>query len=517
MATNGSASAANGGPSVPAGLPIAFRDSTPRDQFLESAWGHVFNHRRATEARVPRAVVHATSAAHVRQAVQIARDLGCRVSVRSGGHSWAGWSVRDDAVCVDLGALPGGKHSSSAAGAGAEKDQGQGQGQGLEYDPRTRILSCPPSATGRVANAFLATKGRMFAGGHCPDVGLGGFLLQGGMGWNCKNWGWACESIVGIDVVTADAREIYCSKSENADLFWAARGSGPGFPAIVTRFHLLTRPLPEMYQSIYIWPISEYRKVLKWVIDICEKGDNDTEMVAVGQYIDSHPDPVILANFLTFKPNKAEGEAALRPMHDDPGRPPNPLIEEFAKTTTLPDQYAPQALANPEGHRYCSENAYISNDADVPAVLERAFTTLPHRKAFALYYSMYPTSRRPHYLNLGAGGGDPSSNDDAGSMALSMHTDHYFALYTVWEDEKDDEKCVGWTHSVAREVERSADGSYLGDSDFQHRRTKFWRDENAKRLMEIRRKWDPEGRICGYLDEGDKSGVDGLKNEFEWK
>jgi FAD/FMN-containing dehydrogenase len=68
----------------------------------------------------------------------------------------------------------------------------------------------------------------MFAGGHCPDVGLGGFLLQGGMGWNCKNWGWACESIVGIDVVTADAREIYCSKSENADLFWAARGSGPG-------------------------------------------------------------------------------------------------------------------------------------------------------------------------------------------------------------------------------------------------------------------------------------------------
>lgn len=222
MASNGTASV-NGAPGVPEGLPIVFRDSTPRDKFLESAWGHVFNHRRATEARVPRAVVHATSAAHVRQAVQVARDLGCRVSVRSGGHSWAGWSVRDDAVCVDLGALPGGKHSSSASTDGTGKE-----GQGLEYDPRTRILSCPPSATGRVANAFLATKGRMFAGGHCPDVGLGGFLLQGGMGWNCKNWGWACESIVGIDVVTADARETYCSKSENADLFWAARGSGPG-------------------------------------------------------------------------------------------------------------------------------------------------------------------------------------------------------------------------------------------------------------------------------------------------
>ncbi|KAK2597823.1 hypothetical protein N8I77_012584 [Diaporthe amygdali] len=498
-AANGTSKTA---PAVPAGLPIVFRDSTPREEFLESAWGHVFNHRRATETRVPRAVVHATSAAHVAQAVRLAGDLGCRVSVRSGGHSWAGWSVRDDAICIDLGALPGGKHHSPADG---------NPGEGLDYDPRTRILSCPPSATGRKANAFLATKGRMFAGGHCPDVGLGGFLLQGGMGWNCKNWGWACESVVGIDAVTADGREIYCSKAENADLFWAARGSGPGFPAIVTRFHLLTRPLPDMYQSIYIWPITEYRKVLKWVIDMCEIGDNDTEMVAVGQYIDNHPDPVIIANFLAFKPNKVEGEAALKPLHDDPGRPPNPLVEDFAKPTTLPDQYAPQAVANPEGHRYCSENAYVSNDADVPAVLERAFTTLPHRKAFALYYSMYPTSRRPHYHSAA---GDVS---DEGSMALSMHTDHYFALYTVWEDEKDDERCVSWTHSVAREVERSADGSYLGDSDFQHRRTKFWRDENAKRLMEIRRKWDPEGRICGYLDDGDKSGVDGLKNEFEWK
>ena len=42
----------------------------------------------------------------------------------------------------------------------------------------------------------------------------------------------------------------------------------PGFPAVVTRFHLMTRPLPEMYQSLYIYPISEYKKVLKWVIDV---------------------------------------------------------------------------------------------------------------------------------------------------------------------------------------------------------------------------------------------------------
>ncbi|KAK7742362.1 hypothetical protein SLS53_004507 [Cytospora paraplurivora] len=417
-------------------LPILYRDSTPRDEFLAAVWGHVFNQRQATEARVPRAVVHATSTRHVLAAVRLANELGCRVSVRSGGHSWAGWSVREDAICVDLGGLPGGKYSLT--GGGGDGHGAAEAGVEYEYDEETKVLSCPPSATGRMVNGFLEGKGRMFAGGHCPDVGLGGFLLQGGMGWNCKNWGWSCESVLGIDAVTADGREVHASPAENTDLFWAARGAGPA-----------------------------------------------------------------------FKPNRTSGEAALRPIHDDPNRPPNPIIQTFAEPTSLPDQYAPQAIANPEGHRYCSENAYVRNDEDVPAVLEEAFTTLPTRKAFALYFGMAPTSRRAHYT--------ADADDDAASMALSMHSDHYFALYTVWEDAVDDERCVDWTHRVIRRVERFAEGSYLGDSDFRYRRTKFWRDGNARRLMGIRRKWDPEGRVCGYLDEGDQSGVEGLRNEFEWE
>lgn len=257
---------------------------------------------------------------------------------------------------------------------------------------------------------------------------------------------------------------------------------------------------------------------------MCKIGDKDTEIVAVGQYVPEHQDPVILANFLTFKPSRAEGEAALKPLHDHPGRPPNPLVQVYARPTSLPDQYVPQGMSNPEGHRYCSENAYVRNDEDVPAVLEEAFTTLPHRKAFAIYFGMAPTSRRAHYAmsvaaNANANGdGNAVDNESyVGSMALSMQSDHYFAVYTVWETPEDDERCIAWTHDVIRRVERFSAGSYLGDADFQHRRTKFWKDGNARQLMEIRRRWDPEGRICGYLDDGDKSGVDGLRNEFEWE
>lgn len=512
MAATDSSTNPNGTYTPPADLPILYRDSTPKDEFLAAVWSRNHNHRRATSTRIPRAIVHATHPSHVSAAVKLAAALGVRVSVRSGGHSWAGWSVRDDAVLVDLGALPGGKHAPTT-------DPGTGESAGIEYDARTRIVAAPPSATGRMVNGVLAGRGRMFAGGHCPDVGLGGFLLQGGMGWNCKNWGWACESIVGLEAVTAEGREVYASAAENAELFWAARGSGPGFPAIVTRFYLLTRPLPlGMWQSVYIWPAAEYRRVLQWVVEASRGADADTEMVCLGQYIPEHEGPVVMANFLTFKHSQAEAEAALQALHDHPGRPraPAPVVESFAQPTSLAGQYGPQEAANPPGHRYCSENAYVRNDvADVAGVLERGFTALPNRKSFALYFSMYPTSRRGEY-GVGGGGGSGGASGEVGSMALSMQSDHYFALYTVWEEERDDERMVGWVQDVMKGVERHAEGSYLGDADFQLRRTKFWRDENAKRLMEIRRKWDPEGRICGYLDQEDASGVEGLKNEFEW-
>lgn len=206
----------------------------------------------------------------------------------------------------------------------------------------------------------------------------------------------------------------------------------------------------------------------------------------------------ILANCLTFHNTQEEAEASLRIVNDT--RPPGAVVEEINQPTSLQMEYDAQEAANPTGHRYAADNAYISNDADVPAVLEEAFTTLPHKKAFALWFAMNPKSRE----NLG------------GRMALSMQSDHYFALYTVWEKEEDDSRCNGWVRDIMKKVERHGVGAYLGDSDFQIRRTRFWGDDEGTKLMKLRQKWDPRGVVCGYLDEGDKSHTKGLENRDEW-
>jgi FAD/FMN-containing dehydrogenase len=134
---------------VPDGLPIVWAND---EHFEQARIGRVFNHRRP--ARSPLAVINATNQHHVQQAIQIAKELTCQISIRSGGHSWAAWSIRDNAILLDLGKL----NSID------------------EYDETTGIIKVGPATTWEKLNAFLGTKGRMFNGGHCPTVGVAGFL-----------------------------------------------------------------------------------------------------------------------------------------------------------------------------------------------------------------------------------------------------------------------------------------------------------------------------------------------------
>ncbi|XPS74695.1 hypothetical protein M3J09_006807 [Ascochyta lentis] len=311
-----------------------------------------------------------------------------------------------------------------------------------------------------------------------------------------QSWGWACQYVTAIDVITAQGQRLHCSEKENEDLFWAARGAGPGFPAIVTRFYLRTKPLPtHVRSSAYIFPKALSKDALNWIISIVETYDEDTEIVCVGRFIPEYDDSVVIVGLTTFKHSDHDAISALQAAENSV--PQGYLQKHFANPTTLHEQYIEQGLANPEGHRYCSDNAYIDNNTDVATVLEEIFTELPSQKSFALWYAMAPLSRR-----------------ELPDMALSMQSDHYLAIYSIWETIKDDDKCQSWVSNVMNKIAPHSVGQYLGDSDFQVRNTKYWGEEQGKKLMKIRERWNPDGRICGYLDNGDQSGAKGLLNKL---
>lgn len=197
-----------------------------------------------------------------------------------------------------------------------------------------------------------------------------------------QNWGWACEQIVALDAVTAEGVKIRVDSKQNSALLWAAKGAGPGFPAVITRIYLTVRPkIPHMLSSVFVYPLSKYKEAMDWVIKITPDYDESMEIVALAVTLPGYQ-ICIIPFFVAFKETEEECKEVLR--HANETKPDGYLFADVNKQTSLFQEYRDQANANPPDHRYCSENGYVKNDADVVSVLEPAFTTLPLPRSFAL-------------------------------------------------------------------------------------------------------------------------------------
>ena len=433
--------------------------------------GRIFNRRMPD--RSPVAVLRAQTERDVVLGVRLARQRGWQVAVRSGGHSWAQWSIRDEALVVDLSGL----HE-------------------IEYDAQTGIVTASPAVKGGLELApYLAERGRFFVGGHCPSVGIGGFLLQGGQGWNCRGWGWAAEYVVAIDVVTAQGELVRADAERNSDLYWAARGAGPGFFGVVTRFHLQTVPAPAyLAHTVQAFSLDDFDEVMTWLHDTHARIADTVEIVALTKTDQAlSPTPVLLVTALALVADADEADAALAPFRDNPALD-RALLSLDAETTTGERERARQLEDNPEGHRWAVDNAWLSGTAsEVVPAMRRAYTTLPTGKAFTIWFSMAPLRRLP-------------------DMAFSLQSEIYLASYVVWEDPADDASNTAWLESVMADLEPVTVGQYLGDSDLSRRQVRFMSEDAWRRLTAIRADRDPDGVFVGYW-----AGPDGATNRNHWQ
>ena len=405
--------------------------------------------------------------------VRLARERGWQVAVRSGGHSWAQWSVRSDALVIDLGAL-----------------------RELAYDDATGIVTASPAVQGGAELApYLAERGRFFPGGHCPTVGIGGFLLQGGQGWNSRGLGWAAEYVEAVDVVTASGELVRADAEQNSDLYWAARGAGPGFFGVVTRFHLRTLPAPgHLALTVHAYALDDFDEVMTWLHATHASVADTVEIVALTKTDPAlAPEPVLLVTGLALVADEAEADAALAPFRTSPALD-RALMVLDAVPTTAEEQRARQLDDNPEGHRWAVDNAWLSGSVDeVLPAMRRAYTTLPNAKSFTIWFSMAPLRALP-------------------DMAFSLQSEIYLASYVLWEDPAEDAAHQAWLAGVMADLQPVTVGQYLGDSDLSRRQVRVLSDDAWARLQEIRAVRDPDGLFVGYL-----AGQQGAANRNHWE
>ena len=196
----------------------------------------------------PPYVVTPRTAEEVREAMECLHKEGTRVSVKGGGHNYAGFSAangREGGVQLNLKRNMRSIVDVSSEWNGTPAIRGEA---GLVF----RDVYLWLNDTSNNLSEYL------LAGGFCPTVGIAGFHLAGGLGALSQEFGLGVDNVLQVTMVTANGSAIVnASATENADLFWALRGGGGGSLGVVTHFvlrlHPLTALFPEPKKPMYTY------------------------------------------------------------------------------------------------------------------------------------------------------------------------------------------------------------------------------------------------------------------------
>ena len=208
----------------------------PSDPGYASA-ARLYNPRFDASAH-PAAIAECATTADVQACVRFAASGGAPLALRSGGHSYGGWS--------------------------------SGPGLVVDVTPMSSVVVDTASQTVRIGAgarlidvyAGVAAKGVAVAAGSCPTVGITGLAQAGGIGVLARAWGLTCDSIRSVQIVTADATIREVSATADADLFWALRGGGGGSFGVVTALTLAVRAAPQVQTFYFSWDLSHAPAVL---------------------------------------------------------------------------------------------------------------------------------------------------------------------------------------------------------------------------------------------------------------
>lgn len=192
----------------------------------------------------PAAAVRCTSATDVAVALTWSQRHSIEISVRGGGHNFAGSALCDGGLTIDLSLM-----------------------RTVTVDPNTCVATCGGGTTWAELDAATQAHGLAVPGGFISHTGVAGLTLGGGLGWLSNEIGLSCDMLIGAEVVTADGRILHASKDEHAELFWAIRGGGGNF-GVVTRFEFALTPVsPMVHFSMFFVGLDQGRTLLRFARD----------------------------------------------------------------------------------------------------------------------------------------------------------------------------------------------------------------------------------------------------------
>jgi FAD/FMN-containing dehydrogenase len=413
-------------------------------------WNGRFNHR-------PDLIAQCRHANDVRACVDFARGNQVTLSVKGGGHSYAGKTVGDGGLLVDVSQMKGIRVSTEGRTAIIEPGVTCGE---LDRAAREYGVATPTPTV--------------------STVGVIGAALGGGSGYLSRKHGLTLDNVLSVDIVTADGREVTASEREHPDLFWALRGAGANFGVATSMQIRLHDVAPEVLAGQIIYPFDDAEALLKVYRDFMARSPDEVQC---------YPFMFRIPPIDAF-PAKFHGQPALDFVlcHVD-ARAVDAVQPLRELGDTILDLVGPLAYtavqqgfdANlPKGQRYYSRAHLLDmlSDAAIHTITEHVTAM---EGAFTAAYL------EPYGGAIGRVG--PSETAFHGRKAA-----YSFHILAGWTDASDDHAVMTWARAFHEAMAVHATGgvyvNLLGEDEADRVPAAY--GGNYRRLVELKTRWDPD-------------------------
>jgi FAD/FMN-containing dehydrogenase len=289
----------------------------------------------------PVAIIRAATVEDVQRAVNLARETGLELAVRSGGHSAAAHGSTEGGIQLDLADL-----------------------NAIEIDVEGRTAWAGSGATAGAVTTAVGEHGLVIGFGDTASVGIGGLTTGGGIGFLVRAFGLTIDNLLAADVVTADGALVRADATTNPDLFWAIRGGGGNF-GVVTRFQYRLRELPQIVGGLLFLPATA--EVVAGFIKAAEEAPD--ELSTILNVMTAPPMPFIPAEqhgklvvmgMLTYAGDVEAGQKAVAPF-----RALATPLADLVRPMPYSGMYPPEEPGAEEYHPVASSRVLFMDRVDL--------------------------------------------------------------------------------------------------------------------------------------------------------
>ena len=403
----------------------------------------------------PLLIIYCYNEEDVINAINWSREHSKEFRVRSGRHSYEGYSIEDNVVVIDVSNI-----------------------NEIKINEEEGYVKIGGGVRNREAYEALGKKQYPFPGGGCPTVGVPGLILGGGWGYSSRYLGLASDNLLEAEIIDYKGEKLIVNKDENKDLFWALMGSGGCNFGVITSMTLKLSEKEENGSLIYVnYPNVSDDTILNIIIELQNLYKVlDRKMNLKTAIYNSYEKGRGVKITGLFYGNSSKAKEILKPLLN--------ITKDVE--VTIEDKSVLECNrwiqdTHPDYEKYKSTGRFINRDLTKEEIKNLIKIVTNPAKGF--YYTA---------VSFYGAGGAIEDVDKLSTAYYYRDAKFIIGIQSVWEDDNYAEINRDWVEKNFIIIKEMTKGSFVnfpidGLEDFE----KEYYGENMMKLREIKSKYDP--------------------------